>query len=238
MDRHAESDRHQIKKHMRDSRGDMQLGKRHDDHHAAQERVKDAIETELLRGNGELAVDRQCEEGVQFSGPDQLGDIGNVDEEKRLEQLRDHLVGADQQDHLPLCPITEAVDLAKDDAEESDLAAKPKDFHDHPEDKVCFETQLPDERVAQHDSPDGEITAHAWNAFLRSRREVNLPPRHPERSAAESKGLRQALFESQLLDWLLHRCRSVQRGIARLRCRFVGMTGFDRATSPVGGGCN
>jgi len=74
--------------------------------------------------------------------------------------LRDHLVSADEEDHFPFRPTADPIDLPENDAEESDLAAEPKDFHDHPENKVRLETQLADERVAQHDSPDLEIATH------------------------------------------------------------------------------
>src|SRR5450755_531124 len=66
----------------------------------------------------------------------------------------------DEQDHFPFRPVTDPVHLAKNDAEEKNLSPKPQDFHDHPEQKVRFETHLANERVAQHDSVDFEIASH------------------------------------------------------------------------------
>src|ERR1039457_2678543 len=74
----------------------------------------------------------------------------------------------DEQDHFPFYPVTDPVHLAKNDAEEKNLPPKPQDFHDHPEQKVRFETHLANERVAQHDSVDLEIASHD-QSFLRQR---------------------------------------------------------------------
>jgi hypothetical protein len=87
--------------------------------------------------------------------------------------LRDDLVGADEQDHLPLRPVADAVDLPKNDAEEDDLAGEPEHFHDHPKNEIGLEAQLADEGVAQHDSPDFKVTPHADDLFWRSARIVN-----------------------------------------------------------------
>ena len=69
---------------------------------------------------------------------------------------------AEEQDDFPLRPVADLVHLTEDDAEENDLAAEPEHFHDHPEDKIRFEAQLANERVAQHDPPNLKIAAHAW----------------------------------------------------------------------------
>src|SRR5438067_7163669 len=160
MDRHAEAEGHQIKRDQAEARDDLQLRQRDDHDDAAEDRVQHAVESELFRGNGELAVDREDEERIEPTGADQLRDVGDIDEEKRLEQLRDHLVGPDEEDDFPLRPITDVIDLPEDDPEENDLAAEPEHFHDHPKNEVHLETQLADERVAQHDSPDLEVAAH------------------------------------------------------------------------------
>src|SRR4029077_21141225 len=115
---------------------------------------------ELFRGDCKLAVDRQHEQRVQPSGAYQLWNVCNVHEKERLEKLRDHLVGADQQHHLPFCPVTNSIHIAEDDAKKNDLPAEPKNFDDHPQEEIRLETQLPDERVAQHDGVNFDIAAH------------------------------------------------------------------------------
>jgi len=105
----------------------------------------------LFGRDGKLTVDRQDQERVQFSGTDQLRNSGDVDEKESLEKLRDHLMGADEQNHFPFCPISDAVDITEDDGEKNDLADEPKHLHQHPKQEVCFEAHFADERVAQHD---------------------------------------------------------------------------------------
>src|SRR5262249_28062210 len=129
------------------------------DDYTADDRVDDAVEAELFGGNGELAVDREHEERVEFPRPHQLRDVRDVDEKERLKELRDHLVGADEQNYFPFCPIPDAVDIAKDDGEKNNLADEPEHFHQHPEEKVRFETHLADERVAKHDGIDVDVTS-------------------------------------------------------------------------------
>ena len=75
---------------------------RNDHDHAAEERVEHAVEAELFRGDRELAVDRQEQERIEFPGAHQLGDVGDVHEEERLEKLRDDLMRADEQRRLPI----------------------------------------------------------------------------------------------------------------------------------------
>jgi hypothetical protein len=52
------------------------------------------------------------------------------------------------------------IDISKNDAEKNDLPAEPKNLDHHPQQEVRFETQIPDERVAQHDGIDFDVTAH------------------------------------------------------------------------------
>ncbi len=84
----------------------------------------------------------------------------SVDEKKALEDLRDHLVGADKQHHFPFRPVADAIDLSENDAEENNLSAKPKDLDNHPEQEICLETHLANKRIAQHDGVDFDVTAH------------------------------------------------------------------------------
>ena len=137
------------------------MHERKDDDDGADERVDDAVETELFGGDGELAVERQDEQRIEFPGADQLGNVRHVHEKECLKELRDDLVRADEQDHFPFRPVADPVDLPEDDAEEHDLAAEPEHLHHHPEEEIRLETQLADERVAQHDRVDFEVTAHA-----------------------------------------------------------------------------
>src|SRR5213596_1889333 len=73
---------------------------------------------------------------------------------------------ADKQHDLPLCPVTNTIDIGENDAEEDNLAAEPKDLHDHPQEKVRLETQLANERVAQHDGVDFDVTPHHFSCPL------------------------------------------------------------------------
>ena len=81
---------------------------------------------------------------------------------------------ADEQHDLPLCPVTNAIDIPENDAEEDNLPAEPKDLHDHPQEKVRLETQLADERVAQHDGVDLDVTPH--HLFLSPTNKRSQPP--------------------------------------------------------------
>ena len=114
----------------------------------------------MFAGNGKLTVDRQHEQRIEFSCADQLWDIRDVDEKKALEDLRDHLVGADEKHYLPLRPVADAIDLSKNDAEENNLSAEPKNLDNHPQQEVCLETHLANKGVAQHDRVDFDVTAH------------------------------------------------------------------------------
>ena len=101
-----------------------------------------------------------------------------IDEEKRLEQLRDHLMRADEQDDFPFRPVADVIDLAEDDAEEDDLTAKPEHFHHHPENEIRLEAQLANKRVAQHDPVNFKIASHRANLFSGGAvYEVNCGPR-------------------------------------------------------------
>jgi hypothetical protein len=56
--------------------------------------------------------------------------------------------------------------LPKNNAEENDLAAKPEDLDNHPEEEIRLEAHLANKRVAQHDGVDFDVTAHPF--FLSS----------------------------------------------------------------------
>src|SRR4029077_16168569 len=95
-------------------------------------------------------------------------------EEERLEELRDNLVCADKQHHFPFCPVTDAIDIPKNDAEKNDLAAEPQNLHHHPQQEVRFEDHVPDERVTQHDGIDFDVAAHhLWLSLICSNLSMN-----------------------------------------------------------------
>src|SRR5206468_11941619 len=158
MHRDAEPDRYGVKQDRHRSWDDTELRQGNANDHTAEGGVDDAVEAELFGRDGKLTVDRQDQERVQFSGTDQLRNSGDVDEKERLEKLRDHLMGADEQNHFPFCPIADPVDIAENDREKSDLPDEPQHFHQHPKQEIRFETQLADERVAQHDGVNLDVT--------------------------------------------------------------------------------
>ena len=60
---------------------------------------------------------------------------------------------------------------------------KPKHFHQHPENEIGFETHLANERVAQHDGVDVDVTAHDGAcATNKEKPTADYPP--PSRSTA------------------------------------------------------
>src|SRR5205085_7034463 len=158
MHRHAEAKRDEVKKNRDRPGNDPEFGQRYANNDTTQRRVDYTIEAELLGRNRKLTVDGQYQHGIEFSGADQFGDVGNIDEEKSLKKLRDHLIGANQQDDFPFCPIADAVDISKNDAEKHDLSAKPEHLHHHPEQEVRFETHLANERVPKHDRVNLDVT--------------------------------------------------------------------------------
>src|SRR5438046_4615516 len=163
----SETKRDNIKQNGKRVRHHVQLGQRDTNHRGAKQSVDNAVESELSRRNRELTVDWQHQNGIQFSHAHELGNVCDVHEKERLEQLRDNLVCPDQQHHFPLGPVPNVIDGPKNDAEENDLPAKPKNLDHHPQQKVRLETHVPDERVAQHDGIDFDVTAHhLWLSLI------------------------------------------------------------------------
>src|SRR5205814_1777966 len=64
MHRDAEADRDDVKQDRAHARRDVKVRERDDDDDSAEDRVEHAIEAELFRGDGKLAVDWQDEERV------------------------------------------------------------------------------------------------------------------------------------------------------------------------------
>src|SRR5215813_6062700 len=163
----AETKRHQIKQNGKWVRHHAQLGEREANYDGPERRVDKAVEPELFRGHRKLAVDRQHQNGIQFSRAHELGNVCDVNEKERLEELRDNLVCADQQHHFPFCPVTDVIDITKNDAEKDDLAAEPQNLDHHPQQEVRLEAHVPDERVAQHDGIDFDVTVHhLWLSLI------------------------------------------------------------------------
>jgi len=163
MNGDAETDRHQIEENMQWLRRHSETGKRNDNHRATERGIDYAIEPELFRRNGELAVDWQDQEWVESSSANQFGNVRDIDEKERLKKLSNDLVSADEEDHFPFRPVPDAVDWAEDDAEKHDLAEKPQHFHQHPKNEIGLETHLANERVAQHDAINFDITPQAFH---------------------------------------------------------------------------
>src|SRR6476646_9377701 len=156
----SETKRDNIKQNGKRVRHHAQLGQRDTDHRGAQQSVDNAVESELFRGNRELAVDWQHQKRIQFSHAHELGDICEIHEKESLEKLRDNLVCADQQHYFPFRPVTDVIDISKNDAEKNDLPAEPQNLDHHPQQEVRLKAQVADERVAQHDGIDFDVTAH------------------------------------------------------------------------------
>jgi hypothetical protein len=140
----------------------VQLTERKDDHERANEALITLSSPNCLVETANwLSIGRTRSES-SFPVRTSSGTLATLVKKKRLEQLRDDLVRADEQDHLPFRPVADLVDLPEDDTEEENLAAKPKHLHDHPEDEIGLETHLADERVAQHDRVNFEVASHSF----------------------------------------------------------------------------
>jgi hypothetical protein len=61
-----------------------------------------------------------------------------------------------------VCQLTAPLDIPKNDTEKNDLATEPQNLDHHPQQEVRLEAQIPDERVAQHDGIDFDVTAHRF----------------------------------------------------------------------------
>ena len=99
----------------------------------------------MFRGDGELAVDRQDQQRIESSCANQFRDICHVHKKEGLEKLRDDLVCADEQYHFPFRPIPDVINVPEDDTKKHDLPAKPQNLHNHPQEEIRLETQLPNE---------------------------------------------------------------------------------------------
>src|SRR5437588_3975326 len=158
MHRDAEADRDDVEQARQRSWDDTEFRQGNTNNHTAERGVDHAVEAELFGRDRKLAIDGQDQERIELSSAHQFRNGGHVDEEERLKKLRDHLVRPDEQNDFPFCPIPDAVDIAEDDGEKNDLADEPKHLYQHPKQEVRFETQLADERVAQHDGVNLDVT--------------------------------------------------------------------------------
>src|SRR5205814_10668707 len=73
---------------------------------------------------------------------------------------------------FPFRPVPDVIDVPKDDAEKDDLAAEPKDLHNHPQEEIRLETHLANKRVAHHDGVDFDVAPH-WISLSPGCRRVN-----------------------------------------------------------------
>jgi len=74
--------------------------------------------------------------------------------------------------HFVQSPIRST--LPKMMLKKNDLSAEPQNFDDHPQEKIGLETQLANERVAEHDEVDFDVTPHRF--FLSPSYRRNQPP--------------------------------------------------------------
>src|SRR6266511_3180654 len=132
MHSNAKAQRNQVKQDGCQIWHNIETRKRYAYYHPPSPSVDAAIEAELFRRNSKLAIDRQNQQGIPFSRAHQLRNICDVNKKECLKKLGDHLVRADKQHDLPLRPVTNAIDIAENDAEEDNLPAEPKNLHDHP----------------------------------------------------------------------------------------------------------
>ncbi len=103
-----------------------QFDQRGNDKSHANQRVDQIVESELLGGDRELRVDGLQQHEVEPPGPDEFGQVGEIGVEERLKDLGDQLMRSDQQDNLPFCPVSDPVNITKDDLDEDDLPDEPK----------------------------------------------------------------------------------------------------------------
>ena len=101
-----------------------------------------------------LAIHRLQKDEVEFPGPNEFRQIDKVGKKEPLKDLADNLMGANQEDHLPLRPVANLVDVTEYHLDKDQLADKPKRFHDHPQEKIQLEIHLPNQGVAEHDRVD------------------------------------------------------------------------------------
>ena len=88
--------------------------------------VDEAAEVHLPEGNDKARVDRQQQEKIEFSGADEFGKIGAIDEEECLEDLLDEMARADEHHDLPFGPGADVVRVQIEHADETQLQSEPK----------------------------------------------------------------------------------------------------------------
>ena len=150
VDEDAAANRHDVEQDLRRRGDDGELPEREKNDACTDKRVDHIVHAELLERDDELRVDRQQEHEVHPAGPDEFRKICQIHVEEGLKELADQLVCSNEQDDLPFRPSADHSHVGEDHLDEDDLAQEPEHLHEHPEQKVEFETHLADERVPEH----------------------------------------------------------------------------------------
>jgi hypothetical protein len=124
---------------------------------AATIRVTTTLMTEPS-SDEELRRGRLGEVEIEPARANQFRKLRQVGHEQHLENLLDQHVGGDQQQHLPLAPARDDVDLQVKKLNEAQLEPEPGQVDDDPEDEVGLEHELAHDGVADLGQPDAGIT--------------------------------------------------------------------------------
>ncbi len=152
-------DEERVNQHMRRRWTDTEMVESECRDEQPQGGIDDIVGAELSCGDGELGIDRLGEEEVQFSGSHEFRQVGEVDVENGLEELRDELVSADECDDVPASPVADDAGVAEEGVDEEDLASEPEEFDERPKEEVGLEVHLPDEGVAEQQEVNLEVAA-------------------------------------------------------------------------------
>ncbi len=86
----------------------------------------------MPEGGRKLSIYRLQKDEIKFPGPNQLGQIDQIDVEEALKDLADDLVRSDEQNHLPLGPIADLVHVTENYVDKDQLADEPKRLNNQP----------------------------------------------------------------------------------------------------------
>ena len=126
MNSYAEKHCHQVKGYLAWARNNVQPVQRVGDDGDADQCVDYTVEAELPDGGGKLAIYRLEKDKVEFPGSNEFGKVDEVGEEEALENLADNLMGSDEQNHLPLCPVADLAHLTENDLDKDQLPDEPE----------------------------------------------------------------------------------------------------------------
>ena len=97
-----------------------------------------------------LPVYRLQQDEIEFPGSNEFRQIDQIDIKESLKDLADDLVGSNEQDHLPLGPIADLVDVTENDVNKNQLTHEPKCLNHQPQEEVELKVHVPDDGIAQH----------------------------------------------------------------------------------------